>query len=55
MGYVMGYVLEVFDIETEELVYDCVYTGWSGNAMMDEVKHLYRTRFPRDKYRIEFR
>ena len=50
----MGYVLRVYALATDELVYDNVYTGYSGHAMMDEVKHLYATRFPREQYQIEW-
>lgn len=53
-GNEMGYVLRVYAIATDKLVYDNVYSNYSGHAMMDEIKHLYRTRFARDLYRIEW-
>ena len=55
-----GYTLIVYkkDRRTksgEMLVGTYDYAGWSGNAMMDEIKHLHGSGlYPRDKYRLDF-
>ena len=56
----LGYTLEVyrFDKRTksgERLVGKYDYSNYSGNAMMDEIKHLHGSGlYPRSKYRLDF-
>lgn len=54
-----GYTLEVYKLdrrckEGERLVGKIDYEGYSGNAMMDVVKHLHNHEYPRNKYRLDF-
>jgi len=54
-----GYTLEVYkkDRRTkagEKLVEKVDYDGYSGNAMMDEIKYLHNHKYPRNKYRLDF-
>jgi len=54
-----GYTLEVYRIDKrtkagEKLVKKIDYDGYSGNAMMDEIKYLHNNEFPRNKYRLDF-
>ncbi len=49
----MGYTLTVTEITTGIVVLTHEYIGFSGNAMMDVQKYLYR-QYPRDKYRIDW-
>jgi hypothetical protein len=49
----MGYLLTITEIATGLIVYEHEYKGYSGNAMMDEQKSLYR-QYPREKYRIDW-
>jgi hypothetical protein len=55
----LAYTLEVHKMDRrckggEKLETKIDYTGMSGNAMMDEVKYLHDTKYPRGKYRLEF-
>jgi hypothetical protein len=55
----LAYTLEIYKKdrrckEGEKLLEKRDYVNKSGNAMMDEVKYLHDTVFPRDKYRLEF-
>jgi hypothetical protein len=52
-GKHMGYTLTVTEIATGIVVLTHEYIGFSGNAMMDVQKYLYR-QYPRDKYRIDW-
>ena len=54
-----GYTLEVYKKDArcragEKLVEKIDYENTSGNAMMDEVKYLHSSKYPRDRYRLEF-
>lgn len=54
-----GYTLEVYKKDArckagEKLVDKVDYDGYSGNAMMDEVKYLHNSKYPRAKYRLDF-
>lgn len=54
-----GYTLEVYKKDGrvkggERLVLKKDYENSSGNSMMDEVKYLYDTQYPRDRYRLDF-
>ena len=55
-----GYTLEVYRLDKrckagERLVGKYDYDGYSGNAMMDEIKHLHGSGlYPRSKYRLDF-
>lgn len=54
-----GYTLEVYKIDRrtkagERLVEKRDYEGYSGNAMMDEIKWLRQFEFPRNKFRLDF-
>lgn len=55
-----GYIMEVYRFDKrcksgERLVGEYKYAGYSGNAMMDEMKDLYNNHYPRDMFRIDFR
>lgn len=48
-----GYTLFVY--KNDKLVEKIPYVGYSGHAMMDEVKYLRRSDYPREKgYNLEF-
>lgn len=54
-----GYTLEVYKKDGrvkggERLVLKKDYEQSSGNSMMDEVKYLHDTQYPRDRYRLDF-
>ncbi len=49
----MRYTLTITEIATGIVVFMHEYIGYSGNAMMDEQKSLYR-QYSRDKYRIDW-
>lgn len=56
-GY--GYTLEVYKKDArcragEKLVGKYDYPGYSGNAIMDEIKDLRSRLYPADKFRLEF-
>lgn len=48
------FTLTVTEILTGKVVFTEVYKGYSNTEMMDEMKELYRTQWPRDKYRIDW-
>lgn len=49
-----NFILTVTEILTGKVVHTEEYNGYSNTDMMDEQKHLYRTRWSRDKYRIDW-
>lgn len=48
------FILTVTEIATGKVVHTEEYKGYSNTEMMDEQKHLYRTKWARDKYRIDW-
>lgn len=48
------YTLVVREKATGLIVETIEYRGMSGNAMMDEQKHIHNTKYPRDLYVIEW-
>lgn len=48
------FTLTITEILTGKIVHSEVYTNTSNTSMMDTMKHLYRTLWPRDKYRIDW-
>lgn len=53
------YTLEIYKVDRrtkagERLVETIDYTNMSGNAMMDEMKHMRSSKYPSPKYRLDF-
>jgi hypothetical protein len=53
-----GYILSIYKKDSRckrgwRFIKDVDYPGYSGHAMMDEIKWL-RTDYPKDMYRLDF-